>query len=87
MRMPQLPPDFAAITPPAALPVLPFWQARSFWLMLLAVLAPIISALGFDWPWVTNPATVDLIMQAVGAIAAAGAWQARLAPHFRLGLK
>lgn len=69
------------------LPVLPFWQARSFWLTLVAVLSPVLSALGLDWPWVTNPATIDLIMSLVVSPAAAVfAWRERLAPSFRLGL-
>ena len=68
------------------LPVLPFWQARSFWLTLLAVAAPVLSAVGLDWPWVAHPSTVDLIMQVIGGIAAALAWRERLAPNFRLGV-
>lgn len=69
------------------LPVLPFWQARSFWAAVLAVLAPILSLIGIDWPAVSDPATVDKIMQIVGAIAAAIAWQQRVAPNFRLGIR
>lgn len=69
------------------LPVLPFWQARSFWTMALAVLAPIIAALGLDWPLVGSPGTVDVIMNIIGAIAAAETWRQRLAPNFRLGIK
>jgi hypothetical protein len=70
----------------ADLPPLPFWQARSWWLTLLAVLAPILSLLGLDWPWVNDPATVDTIMQIVAGIAAALAWRERLNPHRRLAL-
>jgi hypothetical protein len=69
------------------LPTMPFWQARSFWLTLLALVAMIAPALGLNWPWVTDPATVDRIMQIVGAVSAALAWQQRLAPNFRLGLR
>lgn len=69
------------------LPALPFWQARSFWLTLLAFLAPILSALGIDWPWINHPSTVDLIMQLVGAVAALLAWRERLRPNFRLALR
>lgn len=86
MRLPT-PADFVAPSPAKALPELPFWQARSFWLTVMAVLAPIVSALGLNWPWVNNPATVDLILQVIGAITAAGAWRERLAPKFRLVLK
>ena len=69
------------------LPVLDFWKARSFWLTVFAVAAPVAASLGLDWPWVSDPATVDLVMQIVGAASAALAWQARLAPSFRLGVK
>lgn len=68
------------------LPALPFWQARSFWLTFLAVLAPLLSALGLDWPWVTDPATIDAIMQIVGAVSAVLAWRERLNPGRRLSL-
>jgi hypothetical protein len=68
------------------LPPLPFWQARSWWLTLLAVVAPILSLLGLDWPWVSDPETVDTIMQIVAGIAAALAWRERLNPHRRLAL-
>ena len=86
MRLPGIPTDF--VIPPAtkALPELPFWQARSFWLTVLALLAMILPALGLDWPWVNDPATVDRIMQLVGALSAALAWRERLAPNFRLGM-
>lgn len=67
------------------LPVLPFWQARSFWLTLLAFAAPILTALGIQWPWVSDPATVDTIMQVVGAVSAVLAWRERLRPNFQLG--
>jgi hypothetical protein len=70
----------------AELPVLPFYMARSFWLTLLAVVAPVASSLGLDWPWVTDPATVDGIMQIVGGVSAALAWRERVAPSFRLGI-
>lgn len=69
------------------LPVLPFWQARSFWAALMAVLAPLVALFGIDWPWVSDPATVDRIMQIVGAVSAAIAWQQRTAPRFRLGFR
>lgn len=85
--MPFLPPDFEPTVPDPDLPELPFWQARSFWLTLFAVLAPVVAALGLDWPWVSSPATVDLIMQVVGAVAAGLAWRERIAPAFRLVLK
>lgn len=69
------------------LPVMPFWQARSFWLTLLALAAMVLPAFGVDWPWVRDPVTVDRIMQGIGAVSTALAWRERLAPNFRLGLK
>jgi len=78
--------DYETRPEAAELPVLPFWMARSFYLTLLAVVAPVASSLGLDWPWVTDPATVDGIMQIVGAVSAVLAWRERVAPHFRLGL-
>jgi hypothetical protein len=71
---------------PDQLPSLPFWQARSWWMTLLAVIAPLLSLIGIDWPWVSDPATVDVIMQVVGGVAAALAWRERLNPHKRLTL-
>lgn len=68
------------------LPTLPFWMTRSFWLMLLAVLAMVTSTLGLDWPWVTDPETVDEIMQIVGAVSVFLSWRERLAPNYRLGV-
>jgi hypothetical protein len=69
------------------LPALPFWQARSFWLTLLALIAMVGPSFGLSVPWASNPATVDLIMQGVGALAAALAWRERLSPNFRLVLR
>lgn len=69
------------------LPPLPFWQARSWWMTLMAVVAPLLSLAGVNWPWVADPATVDVIMQIVGGIAAALAWRERLNPHRRLTLR
>lgn len=69
------------------LPPLPFWQARSWWLTFFAVLAPILSLLGINWPWVSDPSTVDTVMQVVGAISTALAWRERLDPKRRLTLK
>jgi len=68
------------------LPPLPFYLARSWWMTLLAVIAPLLSLIGIDWPWVSDPATVDVIMQVVGGVAAALAWRERLNPHKRLTL-
>lgn len=69
------------------LPPLPFYLARSWWMTVLAVVAPILSLLGINWPWVTDPATVDVIMQIVGGISAALAWRERLNPQRRLTIK
>lgn len=73
--------------PQSDLPVMPFWQARSWWMTLLAILAPVLSLMGVNWPWVSDPATVDIIMQLVGGASAALAWRERLAPLYQLGLK
>ena len=86
MPDPILPPDYVFPSPDKDMPTLPFWQARSFYLTLTAVAAPILSASGLDWPWVSDPATVDTVMQIVGAISAALAWRERLAPKKRLTL-
>ena len=72
---------------PDSLPALPFWQARSWWLTLFAVVAPILSLLGLEWHWVSDPATVDVIMQIVGGISAALAWRERVNPARRLTIK
>ena len=67
------------------LPVLPFWQARSFWLTLTALVGSILPIVGIDWPWVNDPQTVDAIMQVVSGVAAVLAWRERVNPSFRLG--
>ncbi len=69
---------------PNDLPPLPFWQARSWWLTLIAVLTPVLALLGLDWPWVTDPDTPDAVMQVVGGVAAALAWRERVNPRRRL---
>lgn len=70
----------------STLPPLPFWQARSWWLTFFGVLAPVLSVFGINWPWVSDPATVDITMQLVGGIATALAWRERLSPLRRLTL-
>jgi hypothetical protein len=69
------------------LPALPFWQARSFWLTLMALLAMVLPAFGISWPWVSDPATVDRIMQLVGPVSAVWAWAERWAPNRRIALR
>lgn len=66
------------------LPTLPFWQARSWWMTFYAVLAPVVSMLGLDWPWVSDPETVNTTLQVTSAIAAGLAWRERLNPKKRL---
>jgi uncharacterized membrane protein len=67
------------------LPPLPFWQARSFWLTLFAVIASMLPAFGLTPPlWLADPGTVDLALQIASAVAAALAWRERLAPRRRL---
>ena len=46
--------------------------------------SPTIALLGLDWPWVTDPDTLDAIMQVVGGVAAAMAWRERVNPRRRL---
>lgn len=69
------------------LPPLPFWQAKSWWYTVFAVLGPVLSLFGINWPWVSDPATVDVIMQIVGAVATGLAWRERLNPMRRLVFK
>jgi hypothetical protein len=72
------------------LPPLPFWQARSFWLALVAVAGGVaqargidlVAALGFTDP----PELVDAIMELVPAVAALLAWRERMSPRRRLAL-
>jgi hypothetical protein len=80
-------PDQEPVEPATDLPPLPFWHARSFWLTITALLGSILPVLGVDWPWVSDPTTVDTIMQVVSGVAAVLAWQARVNPHRRLALK
>jgi hypothetical protein len=69
------------------LPPLPIWQARSFWLTVTAFFGSILPLLGIDWPWVSDPATVDTIMQVVSGVAAVLALRERANPHRRLTIK
>ena len=70
--------------PSTDLPPLPFYMARSFWLTLTALVGSVLPVFGVNWPWVSDPATVDTIMQVVSGIAAALAFRERIAPKRRL---
>lgn len=78
------------------LPVLPFWQARSFWLTLLATLSSVLVVLQGIFPslaptlagvlpLVQDPATVEAIMGLVAGVAGVLAWFQRLKPRYQLG--
>ena len=82
-----LPPDQEPIAPVTELPPLPIWQARSFWLTVAAFFGSILPLLGINWPWVSDPATVDTIMQVVSGVAAVLALRERANPHRRLTIK
>ena len=69
------------------LPPLPIWQARSFWLTVTAFLGSVLPLIGINWPWVSDPATVDAIMQFVSGVAAVLALRERLNPQRRLTIK
>ena len=81
---PILPPDYEFPSPDLDMPTLPFWQARSFYLTLLALVGSVLPVAGIDWPWVSDPATVDAIMQIVSGVAAVLAFRERIAPKRRL---
>jgi hypothetical protein len=76
--------------PNLALPVLPVWQARSFWLTIIAASTSLgavfginpLTAAGFADPG----AAADAIMQIVTGVSVILAFGQRMAPNFRLGL-
>lgn len=72
------------------LPVMPAWQARSFWLTLVGSVLTIAATLNFDLLGMigveSETALVDLIMQAVGLIAFVWAWFERKTPTRQLSL-
>lgn len=82
-----------------ALPPMPFWQARSFWLNLLLVLTMAANAFGVDFAGVLRDlglgATPDEVADTIGRVVQAiqtiapvilgpWAWLERRAPHYRL---
>ncbi len=69
------------------LPPLPIWQARSFWLTVTAFAGSVLPLLGINWPWVSDPATVDAIVQLMSGVAAVLALRERLNPHRRLTIR
>jgi hypothetical protein len=72
------------------LPPLPFWQARSFWLTMIAAAMALASGFGFDLLGAlgaeSDSALADHIMELVGGAAAILAWRERLSPTKRLTL-
>jgi hypothetical protein len=72
------------------LPELPMWQARSFWLTLVAAAAQVAALSGFDlfgfFGAADDQAFTDSIMQIVSAVAVVWAWLERRAPNFKLGV-
>ena len=76
----------------AALPPLPFWQARSFWLFALGLAMPLMQRYGLDPLALMGVETVEdgaqtlagLAITLAPFIAAAGQ---RLAPNHRLTLR
>lgn len=79
--------DYEPFTPEPEMPTLPFWAARSFYLTLLALVGSVLPVAGVNWPWVSDPATVDAIMQIVSGVAAVLAWRERLSPKRKLTLR
>lgn len=75
-----------------ALPPLPFWQARSFWLFVLGLTMPLMQRYGLDPLALMGVDTVEdgaqtlagLAITLAPFIAAAGQ---RLAPNYRLTLR
>ena len=76
--------DYEPFTPEPEMPTLPFWAARSFWYTLLALVGSVLPVFNVHWPWVSDPATVDTIMQVVSGAAAVLAFRERIAPKRRL---
>jgi hypothetical protein len=76
--------------PNESLPALPFWQARSFWLTMIAAVVMLGNAFGFDilsmLGVADESAIADGLMQIVAAVSLVLAWGQRLAPNFRLTL-
>jgi hypothetical protein len=76
--------------PDSPLPALPAWQARSFWLALIAVAANVAALADFDlfgfFGVDGQEALADNIMQIVGAVAIIWAWFERKSPTRQLSL-
>lgn len=83
------------------LPVLPMWQARSFWVQLLLALTVMLNAQGVDLMGAlgvlglgstpeavidTGARTVNAVQQLLPILLAIWAWLERRAPNFRLSL-
>ena len=70
------------------LPALPMWQARSFWVAMVAAAAQIAVLLKLDlfgyFGFEGTEPMVDAIMQIVAAVALVWTWLERRAPNYRL---
>ena len=83
-------PDPVIVTPGPndELPALPMWQARSFWVTLVAAALQIATFARFDLLGVFgvegSEQLVDAIMQIVAAVAMLWIFMERRAPNFRL---
>lgn len=70
------------------LPPLPMWQARSFWVAMVAAAAQIAALLKFDlfgyFGFEGTEPMVDALMQIVAAVALIWTWLERRAPNYRL---
>lgn len=76
--------------PNTSLPVLPVWQARSFWLTIIAASTALGAVFGVNpleaAGFADESAAADAIMQIVTAVSVILAFGQRMAPNFRLGL-
>ena len=71
--------------PNEALPPISIFQTRSFWLLLGAVLIPVLRLLGYEPP-MASAEFADTMMTIVPAALALLAYMQRAAPNFRLVL-
>jgi uncharacterized membrane protein len=76
--------------PNTDLPALPAWQARSFWVAIVAAVLQVATLAHIDVLGIFgvegSEQLVDSIMQIVAAIGLVWVWIERQAPNFRLSL-
>lgn len=73
----------------STLPVLPFWQARSFWAMSLTVILTLCNAAGVDLLGrlgTDEAGVLSAIDMTLPVATAFWAWLERRAPRYQLGL-